>query len=153
LLVHNDVNLFPAHERDHGSPLGDPVGDIVPRHSHRVIEVDINDFMLRISALNPGCHCCLRNKSESDAFARICRIEFSVHTAAAPREIVQRFERGARAGVDMAIRTPKKAKRKYSIGYHPCLHFFPAGSADGPHHALRLIASFCLDSLWAKSQN
>jgi len=55
LLVHDDVNLFPAHERDHGSPVGDPVGNIVPCHSHRVIEVDINDFMLRVSALNPGC--------------------------------------------------------------------------------------------------
>jgi hypothetical protein len=27
-----------------------PLGDIVPCHSHRVIEVDINNFMLRIGA-------------------------------------------------------------------------------------------------------
>jgi hypothetical protein len=94
LLAHDDVNLFPAHERDHGSPLGDPVGDIVPCHSHGVIEVDINDFMLRISALDPGCHCCLPTQFESDTSAEHARIEFSLHTAA-PREILQRFERGA----------------------------------------------------------
>jgi hypothetical protein len=51
LLVHDDAKLIPAHERDHGSPLGDPVGDIVPRHGHRVIEVDVNNFALRIAAL------------------------------------------------------------------------------------------------------
>jgi hypothetical protein len=37
-----------------------------------------------------SCRACL---------ARVCRIEVSVHTAADPRQIVQRFERSARAGV------------------------------------------------------
>jgi hypothetical protein len=88
LLADDDVNLFPAHERDHGSPLSDPVGDIVPYHSHRVIKVDINNFMLRIGALNPGCHCSLPNQFKSDTSVEVCpKGIFGVHTAAAQREI------------------------------------------------------------------
>jgi hypothetical protein len=50
---------------------------------------------------------------KSDASARVCRIEFSVHTAAAPREIVQRFERGARAGVMIDQRAERALGRRY----------------------------------------
>ena len=40
-------------------------------------------FMLRIGALNPGCHCCLPLQSDPTPQQRACRIEFSVHTSAA----------------------------------------------------------------------
>jgi hypothetical protein len=61
LLTHDDVNLFAAHKRDHGAPLGDPIGDIVPCHSHGVIKVDVNSFSLRIGTFNPACHWSFHN--------------------------------------------------------------------------------------------
>jgi hypothetical protein len=34
LLIRDDVNLLPAHERDHSPPLSDPVGNIVPYYGY-----------------------------------------------------------------------------------------------------------------------
>jgi hypothetical protein len=42
LLSHDDVDLLPAHELDHRSPLVDPLASIISHHSHRVVEVDVN---------------------------------------------------------------------------------------------------------------
>ena len=80
--------------------------------------------MLRISALNPACHCCLRNQSESDTLARICRIEFSVHRAvrSANRRVARRpravlhlreglHRQDARRGVHLAVRLDEQCEK------------------------------------------
>jgi ferredoxin len=46
-----------------------------------------------------------------------------------------------------------RGKTKIFYGHHPTPSFLSRWLCTWPNHALSPIASFCLDSLWVKSQN
>ena len=72
MLVHDDVNLITVP----------PLGDIVSfRVTVTALSRFINNFMLHIGALNPGCHRCLPNQFECQYVGRSQRFERGAHGA------------------------------------------------------------------------